>query len=312
LGLKFVLTIKIAMEVKLIAFESFGVRSQATLVYTGDVKIAIDPAVSLAPRRFGLPPHAKEVERMLELAKEIEREAIEADIIVVTHYHYDHHDPGKFVNNNIYKDKTLVIKNPEVNINPNQKYRRAPFFLKIIKDKPNKIIYGDGKVIKLGNTEISFSNALPHGADKKLGYVMPVFIKAKGESFLFTSDVEGIPLDEHLHYVKKMKPDFIVLDGPLTYLLGSALSDEEFLKSINNIKEVIRGGIRTMIIDHHVMRDPNYDERISQLRDEAERFKVELFNAAQYMRKPFEPLEMRRKELYKEDPRRGDIINIKR
>jgi predicted metallo-beta-lactamase superfamily hydrolase len=72
LGLKFVLTIKIAMEVKLIAFESFGVRSQATLVYTGDVKIAIDPAVSLAPRRFGLPPHAKEVERMLELAKEIE------------------------------------------------------------------------------------------------------------------------------------------------------------------------------------------------------------------------------------------------
>ncbi|MDK2383350.1 MAG: hypothetical protein QI199_00895, partial [Candidatus Korarchaeota archaeon] len=77
------------MSFRLIAFDSMGVRSMATVVETKDVKIFIDPSVALAPRRFGLPPHDREVERMHELAKVIEEEALDSDVIVVTHYHYD-------------------------------------------------------------------------------------------------------------------------------------------------------------------------------------------------------------------------------
>lgn len=39
-----------------LAFESFGVRSMATLVETDDIKLVIDPGSALGPR-FSLSPH---------------------------------------------------------------------------------------------------------------------------------------------------------------------------------------------------------------------------------------------------------------
>jgi predicted metallo-beta-lactamase superfamily hydrolase len=41
--------------------------------------------VSLAPRRYGL-PHTR-----------LYDEAKSSDIIIITHYHYDHHDPGYII-----------------------------------------------------------------------------------------------------------------------------------------------------------------------------------------------------------------------
>jgi len=43
--------------------ESLGVRSMCLYVETRDVRILFDAGVSLAPRRFGLPPHPRELER---------------------------------------------------------------------------------------------------------------------------------------------------------------------------------------------------------------------------------------------------------
>ena len=63
------------LEVKPLAFDSFGVRSMATLVETDDLRVLIDAGVSLAPLRYGLRPHPKEEERMRELWADIEREA---------------------------------------------------------------------------------------------------------------------------------------------------------------------------------------------------------------------------------------------
>jgi len=90
------------LEITPLGFESLGARSQATLVETKDVRVLIDPAVSLAPRRFGLPPHQLEVDALTEIAKRITEVAKDVDVIVVTHYHYDHHDPGWVVPKEIY------------------------------------------------------------------------------------------------------------------------------------------------------------------------------------------------------------------
>ncbi|MDK2464732.1 MAG: MBL fold metallo-hydrolase, partial [Candidatus Korarchaeota archaeon] len=78
------------MLVRPLAFDSMGVRSMATYVETRDVSLLIDPGVALAPRRFGLPPHDVERERLRSLARVIEEHARRARILVVTHYHYDH------------------------------------------------------------------------------------------------------------------------------------------------------------------------------------------------------------------------------
>lgn len=75
------------MSVKPLAFDSFGVRSMATFVETDGLKVLVDPAVALGPRRYGLPPHPVEICRMKETWDEIRRYAALSDLLVITHYH---------------------------------------------------------------------------------------------------------------------------------------------------------------------------------------------------------------------------------
>ena len=96
------------MRILPIAFDSFGVRSMATFVET-DTKILIDPGVSLAPVRYGLPPHAIELKKLEEKRNEIIRFARKTDILTISHYHYDHYMPDT----NIYSGKVLFIKHPK-------------------------------------------------------------------------------------------------------------------------------------------------------------------------------------------------------
>jgi predicted metallo-beta-lactamase superfamily hydrolase len=55
------------MKIVPIAFDSLGVRSMATYVETNDVKIVIDPGVSVSPDRYSLPPHRMELDRRREM-----------------------------------------------------------------------------------------------------------------------------------------------------------------------------------------------------------------------------------------------------
>ncbi|WP_338599371.1 MBL fold metallo-hydrolase [Sulfolobus tengchongensis] len=295
------------MRITPIAFESLGVRSQATLVETKNLRILVDPAISLAPRRYNLPPHQKEVDRLTELAKVLVNIAKDVDVIVVSHYHYDHHDPGYVIPTDIYKDKIVFIKDPQNMINNSQKYRRAPRFLRSIKDKPKNIEIADGRTFKIGDTTISFSPAVPHGADERLGYVVQVFIRDNDSSVLFTSDIEGAPKDLHLKFTKETKPNTIIIDGPLSYLLGRALKEEELQSSIKNMEEIVKNGLETAIIDHHVLRDINYANVLKPVYDVAKDLNVKVATAAEYLKVEPLILEAKRKELFKEDNRPARI-----
>lgn len=81
------------MELIPIGEESLGVRSMCIYVETRDVRILFDAGMSLAPRRFGLPPHQKELERAREVRAQVTRMAESADLITVSHYHRDHFTP---------------------------------------------------------------------------------------------------------------------------------------------------------------------------------------------------------------------------
>jgi len=295
------------MEVKPLAFESLGVRSQATLIQTKDVRILVDPAVSLAPRRYNLPPHQLEVDRLGELAKKIFEVSKDVDVIIVTHYHYDHHDPGYVIPIDIYDKKVLFIKDPQNNINPSQKFRRAPRFLKSVKDRPKVVESADGKEVRFGSTMIKFSPAVPHGADERLGYVVQVAINDKDGTVLFTSDIEGAPKEGHVRFINDVKPNFLIIDGPLSYLLGRALSQEELDIEIKNLENIVKNGLQYAIIDHHVLRDLNYENILKPVKEVAKSVGCRVITAAEYLSMEPMILEARRKELFQKDNRPAKI-----
>lgn len=288
------------MKIKPLAFDSLGVRSMATYIETEDLKLLIDPGVSLAPRRFGLPPHPIELKQLRETAKTITGYGKKSDMLIVTHYHYDHHDLGDIIPKEVYLNKTLYIKHPAENINRSQKEVRAPLFLNTIKVLPKKIEYADGRTFNHGKTTIKFSKAVYHGTNPDLGYVIEVVIDDGKEKILYTSDVEGPPLSEQIEFIIQEKPKTVMIDGPMGYMLNYKYTEQNLNSSIQNIKEVIkRKFAEAIILDHHFMRELEYKTRIQPLLDFAEKNKVKLCSAAEYLDRENNLLEARRRELYK-------------
>ena len=278
-----------------LGFDSFGVRSMATFVETKDLKILIDPGVSLAPLRYGLEPHPLEWRRLDETWETIRRYAEESDVLVVTHYHYDHHDPDY---PELYRGKTVLIKHPTQNINFSQK-DRAAYFLEAIKGLPGKLEIADGRSFMFGETTVTFSKAVCHGTNPKLGYVIETCISCGGEKFLHTSDVEGPSLEDQVAFILEQKPDVLFVDGPMTYMLGYRYSFRSLeLSNINLIKAVKEAELHTLVLDHHFLRDLNYKMRIKPVYEEAQKSGVKVLTAAEFAGRKIEMLEALRKELY--------------
>lgn len=283
------------MNIIPIAADSLGTRSMATFVETEDCTICIDPAVSLAPRRYGLPPHPIEYKRMDEHRENIKKYARNADVLVVTHYHYDHHDPNF---PELYEGKTVLIKHPIENINRSQ-MGRAELFLQQVEGVPEKLEFADGREFSFGNTNIRFSDAVFHGTGNRLGYVVEVCIKEGQESFVFTSDVEGPNTKEQTEFIIQEKPNIVYLDGPLSYMLGYRYSYESLALAIENMLRILlETDVEKLIIDHHLLRDLKWRERIAAVFETGKK----VMTAAEFLGIENEMLEARRRELFKEHP----------
>jgi len=285
------------LTVKPLAFDSFGVRSMATFVETDDIGVLIDPAVSLAPRRYKLPPHPVEEQRQSETWADIKEHAARSDVLVVTHYHYDHHDPNA---PEIYEGKIVYLKHPKEKINKSQA-GRASYFLDKLNDLPQTIDTADGNEFKHGSTILKFSPPVYHGTNSRLGYVVEVSISCGGECMVFTSDVEGPSVTEQVEFIIHENPDIVILDGPMTYMLGFRYSRKSLELSIENITRILRQtAVKYMLIEHHFMRDLKYKERIPEVYECAAENGVQVMTAAEYIGRDVDLLEARRKELYKQ------------
>ena len=283
------------MNIIPIAADSLGTRSMATFVETGDCGICIDPAVSLAPRRYGLPPHPVEYKRMDEHRESIKKYAMISHVLIVTHYHYDHHDPDF---PELYEGKNVFIKHPKENINRSQ-MGRAEFFLKQVEGMPEKLEYADGKKFSFGNTTIRFSDAVFHGTGNRLGYVVEVCIREGEESFVFTSDVEGPNTKEQTEFIIKENPNVVYLDGPLSYMLGYRYSYESMALAIKNMLRILEEtDVEKLIIDHHLLRDLMWKERIAAVFETGKK----VMTAAEFLGVENEMLEAKRRELFKQHP----------
>ena len=115
-------------EVKayLLWFDSMGAKSSSILIETPDIKILVDPGAAEMQPSYPLSPQKKKELRQRALTV-IKEAAGEAQVIFISHYHYDHHTlpseaPG------IYEGKKLWIKDPNSWINQSQ-WKRARLFL---------------------------------------------------------------------------------------------------------------------------------------------------------------------------------------
>ncbi len=287
------------MKITPLAFESFGTRSMSTFIQTKDANILIDPGVALAPLRYGLSPHPVELKKLNEHWHKIVEHAKRSDILIITHYHYDHHNPND--NLEIYKSKIVLIKHPAEKINLSQK-KRANYFLEKIKDLPEKLRYSDGKEFKFGDTKIKFSPPVFHGTNSKLGYVTEVLVD-DGYKFIHTSDVEGPALEDQVNFILKNEPNLIIVDGPLSYMLGYRYSYLSLSSSVENLIKIVSVcPLDSLIVEHHLLRELKWKERIAGVFEAAEKKNIKIQTAAEFANIPVEMLEAHRKELYQKYP----------
>ena len=243
------------MKIEFVAFDSFGVKSMCTMVSTKDCSIVIDPGIAWEEESFPL-SYKERVLLDLKYRRAIKKACRQSNVIVITHYHYDHHIPE----GGMYKGKVLLIKDPKRNINKSQR-ERAAYLLDLIGNKAD-IRIADANEFRFGKTKVCFSKALWHGTvGTKLGKVVMCCIDDGRERLLFTSDLDGPYIKKYVELIADYDPDYLIIDGFPSYLLG-------FIASFANLKKVLKNTIDILkkteckwyIIDHHLLRDYRYRE----------------------------------------------------
>ncbi|HKW43529.1 MAG TPA: hypothetical protein VJP06_05000, partial [Thermoplasmata archaeon] len=212
----------------------------------------------------------------------------------VSHYHYDHHNPDA---PSIYRGKVALLKDGKFHINRSQR-ERAGAFVRALKKYPKEVQVADGNQMDFGGTELTFSPALPHGYNDELGYVVMTRIAQGSEVFVHTADVLGPPLKEHLSFLIDAQPTVLYVDGPMTHMPEN-YPDEHVKRSLSHLLRILRTtNVRTLILDHHILRDRNWRVRMELVFKGAADHEVAVLTAAEFAGKPVEQLEANRDKLY--------------
>jgi predicted metallo-beta-lactamase superfamily hydrolase len=300
------------MRIVPLAAESLGIRSMSTYVETKDVKILLDAGVSLCPDRFRLPPHPLEFEAIQEARMRIAGAAEKAEVVTISHYHFDHHTPSfeDWLSNwteanetarQIYEGKTVLMKNPKEQINFSQR-RRGWMFQKTGGKYAQKLEVADRKTFVFGNTKVKFSEPVSHGPENSaLGWVLMITVEHESDKFMFAPDVQG-PVSEHtLELILNEKPSLLMIGGPPIYLAGFKVDPEQIQTGLRNFEKIARA-VPSVILEHHILRDENWLEKTQSIYNESSGALHNVLTAAKYMRRKNLFLEAKRKKLFEEKP----------
>lgn len=118
------------LSFKPVWFDSMGAKSSSTLVETPDVKILIDPGVAVMQPSFPASMN-KKMGWLKQGEKAVLDASKDADVVIISHYHYDHFTD---FDARLYKDKLLLVKNPNEFINYSQRGRAENFLGNVCKD----------------------------------------------------------------------------------------------------------------------------------------------------------------------------------
>ena len=305
------------IKVTPLAEESLGVRSMCTYIETTDTKILLDAGASLAPKRWGYPPHPREYQALAECRKKLAKTAEKADITTISHYHFDHHTPSYtdwFTNwsspetaKKIYQGKLVLAKSYRSMVNASQR-RRGWMFSKTGGKHAKKVESADGKTFQFGETKLKFSDPVFHGPENsELGWVLMVTIECGDEKVMFASDVQGPIHTPTLNQILAEKPQLVMIGGPPTYLAGFRVKDEHIETGMQNLKTLVEN-VPTTILEHHTLRDENWRSQSQPIFDAATQVGHKVLTAAEFSGTKNNLLEFRRRQLFETEPPSSDFI----
>jgi len=293
-----------------LAAESLGVRSMCTYVETPDLRVLLDPGVSLGPNRFGFPPHPREYEALARCRNSIAEAAEKAEVITISHYHFDHHTPSytdwcynwssQEIARQIYEGKLVLTKNYREKVNFSQR-RRGWVFARTGGKHAEKLENADGKTLEFGDTRLKFSDPVFHGPENsQLGWLLMCTIEHQGERFLFASDVQGPMHTGTLKLILTSKPQLVMIGGPPVYLAG-LVKQEHVNQGMKNLEKMVEK-VPLVILEHHLLREERWREHAKPIFDTAAENRHAVVTAAEFMKKENNLLESRRKTLFEVDP----------
>ncbi len=299
------------IKVAPLAEESFGVRSMCTYIETSDVKILLDAGASLAPNRFRYPPHPQEYQAIAECRERISKAAEKADIITISHYHFDHHTPSYtdwFCNwssaevaKKIYEGKLVLVKSYRSMVNFSQR-RRGWMFKKTGGSYAERLEIADSRTFEFGNTKLKFSEPVFHGSENSaLGWVLMIAIECSDEKVLFASDVQGPMYTPTLDVILAEKPQLVIMGGPPTYLAGFRVKEGHVKQGMQNLESLVTK-VPTTILEHHTLRDEKWRSLSRPIFDAASEIGHKVVTAAEFAGKENNLLEFRRRELFGMEP----------
>jgi len=329
--------------------DSLGAKSFCTLVETSDVRILVDPGVAIMHGSFPAPLDMK-VRWTEEGYERIVEAAQRADVVVVTHYHYDHFTD---FDEELYRGRLIIAKSPNRYVNDSQRGRALRFFTHLFgmagldldslmedpveEEYPDpmdglphassksygdyqsrkkellekglkwflsrarkwcgyrripeydsgffRLRFADGGKFVFGDTVLRFTEPLFHGVEfSRVGWVVGLVIEYGGDKLLFSSDLNGPIIEDYADWIIRERPDILLLDGPATYTFGYMLNRINLGRAAENICRIIAEATPSLVLlDHHLLREPRYRERLADVYRLARKEGVELLSVAEYL-----------------------------
>jgi len=281
-----------------------------TFVETPDVRVLLDSGVSLGPLRFGFSPHPREYEALAQCRKKLAEAAEKAEVVTISHYHFDHHTPSYLdwltnwsseeVARQLYEDKLVLAKSFRDKVNFHQR-RRGWIFSKTAGTTAKKLEFADSKTYSFGQTVLKFSEPVFHGSgDSQLGWLLMTTVEHENERFLFTSDVQGPMYAPTLPLILDKKPQLLIVGGPPTYLEG-LVRQEDIQIGMQNLTDLV-SEVPTTIMGHHLLRAESWQEASAPIFAAASANGHSVITAAQFVNKENNLLECKRKQLFEAEP----------
>lgn len=243
------------MQVIPLAADSLGVRSMATYVEAGSLRLLLDPGASLSPRRYGLPPAPEEEEALGRAIDRIEAYATRAGVVTISHYHGDHYrlEPA------LYAGRRVLAKDPRRMTDRHQGALGRAFWRALAPQCA--LAPAEGALIEAPDAVLRCSPPLPHGDDAGgFGFVVAVTVD-DGRRFVHAADVQGPTSAVAAAYLARERPDLLYLSGPPTYL-QSQVGRRAVEQSLDNLLRLVSETGCRVILDHHAVRERRFRERL--------------------------------------------------
>ncbi|MGH7267337.1 MAG: MBL fold metallo-hydrolase [Candidatus Rokuibacteriota bacterium] len=287
------------MRVIPLAAESLGVRSMATYVEAGDLRLLIDPGATVSPKRYGLDPTPEEAEALKRALDRIEGYARRASLITVSHYHADHYREEP----DVYAGRRVWAKDPRRMTDAPQGARGRRFWRAL--EGHARVDTAEGRVEELGGVRVKLSPPLAHGHEAAgFGFVVAVTVD-DGTRFVHAADVQGPASAVATAYLLRERPDLLYLSGPPTYL-EARVGRDVVRRGVENLLRIVNETGCRVIVDHHALRDRRYRERLGPAFETGR-----VVTAAEFLGRRDECLEAHRPDLwarYRRAAHRGEPI----